>query len=190
MSQGSGPRFVAFALPAAVVLTVACGLAYVLVQQDLRNGANDPQIQLAEDAAAALDGRRGSRQSVIPTETVDLATSLAPWLASTTELAETHRQQRRPRRLAPDASAGVLAYAKEHGRDVVTWQPRAGTRIALVAIPWSGGTVLAGPLAPAGRGTRGSGARPGRRRAVVGLIAVGVAAGIAAWMWPASRPAA
>ena len=46
-------------LPFAVIVTAFCGLAYVTVQQALRQGANDPQIQMAEDAAAALDGGAG-----------------------------------------------------------------------------------------------------------------------------------
>ena len=41
-------------LPLAAVTTLLCGLIYLAVQQSLRWGANDPQIQMAEDAAAAL----------------------------------------------------------------------------------------------------------------------------------------
>jgi len=36
----------------AIVVTGLIGLVYVAVQQDLRQGANDPQIQMAEDTAA------------------------------------------------------------------------------------------------------------------------------------------
>ncbi len=189
MSPGSGPRFLAFSLPAAVVLTAACGLAYVLVQQDLRNGANDPQIQLAEDAAAALD-RGAAATSVIPTETVDLATSLAPWLAVDDGAGVNIASSGIFNGLPPMPPAGVLAYAKEHGRDVVTWQPRAGTRIALVAIPWSGGTVLAGRSLRLVEEREDQTLALAAAALVVGLIGVGVAAGIAAWMWPAARPAA
>lgn len=35
----------------ALAITVASGLVYGVVQQDLRLTANDPQIQMAEDAA-------------------------------------------------------------------------------------------------------------------------------------------
>ena len=48
-------RALAFFLPVAVLATLCCGLVYGAVQQDLRMGANDPQLQLAEDAARALD---------------------------------------------------------------------------------------------------------------------------------------
>jgi hypothetical protein len=39
---------------------------------------------------------------------------------------------------------GVLAYAKEHGQNRLTWQPRSDTRIATVILPYDKGFVLAG----------------------------------------------
>jgi hypothetical protein len=39
----------------AVVTTVLSGLIYLAVQQSYRQSANDPQIQMAEDGAAALE---------------------------------------------------------------------------------------------------------------------------------------
>jgi hypothetical protein len=48
-------RALAFFLPVAVLAVFACVLGYALVQQDLRSSANYPQLQLAEDAARALD---------------------------------------------------------------------------------------------------------------------------------------
>jgi hypothetical protein len=43
-----------FWLPLAAAVTMLSGLVYIAVQQNMRIGANDPQIQLAEDAARAL----------------------------------------------------------------------------------------------------------------------------------------
>ena len=43
-------------LPLAVLTFAFCGLVYLAVQQDLRIGANDPQIQMAEDIASAITG--------------------------------------------------------------------------------------------------------------------------------------
>jgi hypothetical protein len=51
----------------AIVLTGLIGLVYVAVQQDLRQGANDPQIQMAEDALAKLANGQ-SVQNVVPSE--------------------------------------------------------------------------------------------------------------------------
>jgi hypothetical protein len=41
-------------LPLAIAITLLCGLVYVAVQQEVRLSANDPQIGMAEDLAAAL----------------------------------------------------------------------------------------------------------------------------------------
>ena len=40
-------------LPLAIATAGLCALVYLTEQQSLRMGANDPQIQMAEDAAAA-----------------------------------------------------------------------------------------------------------------------------------------
>ncbi|NUR20480.1 MAG: hypothetical protein HOQ12_13180, partial [Gemmatimonadaceae bacterium] len=63
-------------LAAAAVLTGTCLLAYLVMQQIERQGANDPQVQIAEDGALALaDG--ATPGEVARGTTVDLAHSLA-----------------------------------------------------------------------------------------------------------------
>ena len=49
-----------------VLITIVLGFAYVADQQILRHGANDPQIQLAEDAAAALAAALRRRPLFLP----------------------------------------------------------------------------------------------------------------------------
>ena len=130
-------------LPFAVVIIVISGLVYAEVQQDLRQSANDPQIQMAEDTAARLADGTGAAAAV-PGATVDIATSLAPFLivydaddrvvASSAMLDGT----------TPLLPEGVLASARERGEDRVTWEPRAGVRIAAVVVPFRDGSVLAG----------------------------------------------
>jgi hypothetical protein len=66
-------------VPFAVVICAFSGLAYITVQQSERQAANDPQIQLAEDAAAALDSG-ASIDSVIPKAQVEMSKSLAPFI--------------------------------------------------------------------------------------------------------------
>ncbi|MDP2660469.1 MAG: hypothetical protein Q8R28_07055 [Dehalococcoidia bacterium] len=65
--------------PIAVASTVLCLLAAVSVQQDLRQSANGPQIQMAEDAALAIE-KCQAPQSVVPSTTVDIAKRLAAYL--------------------------------------------------------------------------------------------------------------
>jgi hypothetical protein len=66
-------------LPLAVVVTAVCGLVYLAVQQDLRQSANDPQIQMAEDAAAVLENGAAVDANV-PVEKAAIEHSLAPFL--------------------------------------------------------------------------------------------------------------
>src|SRR5438093_1537518 len=105
-------------------------MIYAAVQQNYRQSANDPQIQMAEDAAARLSAGE-SPQALIPGQAVDLAKSLAPYtivfdadgqaLASGAELDGS----------SPSPPNGVLDYAETNGQNAITWQPRDGVRSAI-----------------------------------------------------------
>jgi len=130
-------------LPFVVVITAFCGLGYASVQQAYRQGANDPQIQMAEDAAAALtDG--GSADAIVPANQVPVDQSLAPFLivydAKGAVLASSAALDGQ----TPSLPEGVLDSARQMGEDRITWQPRDGVRIAAVIVPYQGGFVLAG----------------------------------------------
>jgi hypothetical protein len=124
-------------LPLAVVATGLMLLTYTAVQQDLRISANDPQIQMAEDAAARLQAG-GSPFSEVPVDKVDIASSLSTFVSvydSSRKLvaANVLLDQRQP-----DLPSGVLEYTAAHGQDRVTWQPRTGVRCAVVAVYYHG----------------------------------------------------
>ena len=133
-------------LPLAAAITVLSGLVYVAVQQNLRLSANDPQIQLAEDAALALS--EGAQPStVVPANSVDLGRSLAPYLMVFDDAGNVVASSVRLDGQPPVLPAGVLAYTKDHGEDRVTWQPKPGVRSATVLVRYGGqhpGVVLAG----------------------------------------------
>ena len=170
-------------LPLAVVATGLAGLVYLVAQQDGRWMANEPQVQLAEDAAARLDAGGAPGDQVGPAS-VDIARSLAPFVVvygtADTILATDGTLDGQP----PAVPAGVLASARATGRDAVTWQPRPGVRIATVTVAWNGGTVLAG------RSLRLVEERADWLEMIVGsgwlatLVALAVAAGAVARIWP------
>ena len=133
-------------LPIAVALTAACGLVYAAVQQSLRQGANDPQIQLAEDAADAL-ASGAPAASVVPESGVDIGKSLAPFVMVFDDQGNNLASSGLLHDQIPMLPDGVLDYAKQHGEDRVTWQPESGVRIAAVVVACGGpepGAVLAG----------------------------------------------
>ncbi len=160
-------------LSIGAAVTLICGLVYIVAQQSLRQGANDPQIQMAEDAAEALTGG-GTAESVLPAARIDPSRSLAPFvivyggdgsvLASSAAL---HGQ-------TPGLPAGVFESVRRAGEDRVTWQPEPGVRIAAVVTGYGGsqpGFVLAG------RSLREVEARTGQ---IGSLVLVGWLASLAA----------
>jgi hypothetical protein len=133
-------------LPIAVVTAAFCGLAYLTVQQSLRQGANDPQIQMAEDTAAAL-AQRQTAEMLLPATTVDIARSLAPFMIVYDDAGNVLAASAILHGATPSLPAGVLDYTRTKGEDRVTWQPENGVRIAAVVVRYEGaqpGFVLAG----------------------------------------------
>lgn len=133
-------------LPLAATTAAVCLLIYAAVQQAHRSGANDPQIQLAEDAVRSLEGG-ASAEAVLPATKVELGIGLLPFVI-------VYDGQGRPvagsgtlhgQLAAPPQ--GVFDFVRTNGEERVTWQPERGVRIASVvrrsAAP-AAGFVLAG----------------------------------------------
>jgi hypothetical protein len=176
-------RVIAIFLPVAAVATFATGLVYLEVQHDLRSGANEPQLQLAEDDAAALDAGADPATLVAPRK-VDLARSLAPFVVvfdqAGTVLATDGMLDGRD----PVPPPGVLDSARRSSPNTVTWQPRAGVRIAQATVAWSGGTVLAGrSLREVERRIDEAGALAAFAW-LVGILGLAVVSAVAALAWP------
>jgi hypothetical protein len=130
-------------IPLAALTVLLTGMIYVATQQSYRSGANDPQIQMATDAVNALE-RGASPQDLVAANTLDIAESLAPYLAiydaSHQVVASSATLHGAP--LAPPS--GVFDDAQINGMNVLTWQPEPGVRSAIVVKPYPGGFVLAG----------------------------------------------
>ena len=145
-------------LPLAAAITVLCLLIHVAVQQNYRQSLNDPQIQMAEDAARALEAGTPVAQ-IIPVgyvETVDLKESLAPWLAfydaTGTPLLSTGVLDG----AMPQPPKGLFDISEWQGpvvghhfvqnpnEDIVSWQPQPDVRQAIVIVPAGKYFVIAG----------------------------------------------
>lgn len=178
-------RAYAFFLPLAVLATLCCGLVYAADQQNLRSGANDPQIQMANDAATALDA--GAQPSnLVSVGRIDVALSLAPFLVvfdSSGKVLATDGQLDGHDPIPP---AGVLASAANNPPDIVTWQPGSGVRIAAVVVPWQGGTVLAGRSLAQVEIRENDALLIAAAAWLAMLVALALASLAAAWLWPGS----
>ena len=131
-------------LPLAVAVTVLAGTVFTIGQQILRQGANDPQVQFAEEAAARLQS--GARAGdVIPTGETDIGASLAPWVLvygpDRRLIAGSAQLDGRPVEYPTSVFDNAPAGGRRHE---VTWQPRAGVRAATIVVGFKGGWVVAG----------------------------------------------
>jgi hypothetical protein len=176
--------FVLYAGLLAATLTVLTLGICASVQSSLRQSANDPQIQMVRDAAALLEAG-GSAESALPPGQVNAATSLSPFLIVYDDAGRPVASSASLDGRAPGPPAGVFEFARQHGEDWVTWQPRPGVRIASIVKRVRGthpGFVLAG------RSLEEVEARKGNLGnlflllwgAVMGLLVVST--GIFAWM--------
>lgn len=128
---------------AAVLISILFASIYLVAQQTLRQNANDPQIQLAEDNAASFT--RGSTPSIIgDANKTDIANSLAPFLM----IYDNNRQLVVASAVldgnTPVLPPGVLSNTSETRENRLTWQPRGGVRIAAVVVKYKNGYILAG----------------------------------------------
>src|SRR6516164_2204595 len=99
-------------LALAALASAVCLLVYVVAQQTWRTSANDPQIQLARDAAAALAAGRAV-ETVVPRESVDMERSLAPFLIVLDADGKVLAASASLRGSVPGVPKGVLDYVRD-----------------------------------------------------------------------------
>jgi hypothetical protein len=104
---------------------------------------NDPQIQMAWDAAYALDHGK-TIEEVVPAEGIDMDRSLAPFYIIYNSAEQPVAGSGSLNDSLQTVPNGVLDFAKENRENRLTWQPQPGTRIAAVIVPYKDGFVLAG----------------------------------------------
>jgi hypothetical protein len=103
--------------------------------QLLRLQANDPQVQLAEDAARALAAGADPKSVLPPGPEVDVARSLAPFVVVYDAAGAPIASSGRLHGAAPRLPGGVLEHARAQGGHRLSWQPEVGVRQALVVVP-------------------------------------------------------
>ena len=134
-------------LPLAAVIVILSGTIYGTTQQVLRQSANDPQVQMARDAGAALAKGAVPASVVSRGASVNLNISLSPFISvyddSGMSLESTGVLSGKP----PVPPAGVFEYTRKYKEDRITWQPEPDVRLAIVMVRYEGsrpGFVLVG----------------------------------------------
>jgi hypothetical protein len=144
------PALLFNAMVLAAISTVLALALYTIPQQVLRQGANDPQIQLAGDLAARLE-QGVAPADAVPAGSVDIARSLSPFVIAYDDQGRPLASQAQLDGKTPVPPIGVFNYVRQHGEERISWQPvlgrEHGVRIAAVVQRVNGpqpGFVLAG----------------------------------------------
>ncbi|KAA6457944.1 hypothetical protein DYQ86_21510 [Acidobacteria bacterium AB60] len=173
---------------AFILAGIATGIAlalYAIPQQILRNGANDPQIQMATDLAARLDGGPGVADGLLQAQlsansgVIDMARSLSPFLIVYDDQGNPLGSNAQLNGATPAPPRGVFDYVRSHGEERVTWEPiRASHTLRIAAVV----ERVKGPhpgFVLAGRSMREVEARIEQVRQMAGLTWLGMLALIA-----------
>src|SRR5260370_1566745 len=135
-----------YTLALAVVLTLLGGATAITMQQMLRRGADQPQIEMAKWYTGKINSGEVPA-NVIPAGHVDLERSLQPFVIFYDDRGTPGPGTGYLDQALPAPPAGVFDFVRSHGVENVTWQPRSGVRIASVVIRVNGktpGFLLAG----------------------------------------------
>jgi hypothetical protein len=161
-------------IPLAGLTTALCLLVHLAVQQMYRQTADDPQGQIAHDAARAL-AAGATPESVLPATPVEIGQSLAPFVTVLSEQGAIVASSARLHGEARTVPSGVLDHARRAGEERVTWQPEPGVRMATVVVHGAG---AAGGFVVSGRSMRESEARTDQFFELVGLAWIATLVGL------------
>jgi hypothetical protein len=129
-------------LPYAAIITLLCGIIYIVTQQTYRMSADDPQYQLVEDGAAAINNGADPKSLVNPAAAIEISKSLAPFMVIYDAASNLISSNANLDGKALTIPKGVLDYIQKHGKDAATWQPRPGVRLAMVGMKSDAGKIV------------------------------------------------
>jgi hypothetical protein len=124
------------------LITFTSTLVYLVTQQSLRLGANEPPLQVATETLLKLQSGLSAKDA-ISAEKVDISKSLNAFVMvydSNKSLIATSGIINNSIPLYPK---GVLDNVTQKNEARVTWQPKVGLRFATVAIKYNDGYIVA-----------------------------------------------
>jgi hypothetical protein len=124
------------------ILVVVFGTIYTVTQQSQRRDANYPQIQMAEDTAAALNS--GSSPARLVSGKVDMGSSLAPFTIIYDRNGNAVSGTGYLEGELNGAPLDMLSAARFKTYNAVTWEPQDSVRIAAVIVATRNYYVLSG----------------------------------------------
>lgn len=132
-------------LPYAAVVTLMSILIYTVTQQNYRLTANDPQTEMAEGAATALNNGADPKSLISSGPVAEMSKSFSPFVIIYDKAGNIAAGNTTLNGKPLTLPAGVIEYIQKNGSDMVSWQPAPGVRDAMVGIRAANGyTVIAG----------------------------------------------
>lgn len=125
-----------------VLVTLGYMLLYVVIQQSLRLGANEPQASMAKRIASQLQTGRSPHDVTVGY--VDMRADTAPFIIIYDQYGKVVSGNGYLDGSVPQVPIGVLAAAKGKKLNRVTWQPQNNVRIASVSAQAGNRYVLVG----------------------------------------------
>lgn len=117
-------------LPLAFVVTVIIGFVFIGLQQHIRQEADYPQVQLAQDIATDLF--RNQNPSVSLVASVDIEKSLAPFVILYDSNGKAVEGTGKLNGALAQIPSGILEHTRNKTEHRQTWQPTKAARIATV----------------------------------------------------------
>lgn len=125
----------------AFVLTLVFGFIYVMMQQHLRQSANEPLVQMAEDSAYLL-AQGKFPPDINPSQTIEISHSLSPYLMFFDNNGRMQFSNATLFGANPVLPKGIFNYTAFAKQNRVTWQPLEGVRQAIVVVAYTNGDKL------------------------------------------------
>lgn len=191
------PALVFNALVLAGISTVLALFLYAIPQQVLRQGADDPQLQLAGDLAVKLE-QGVAPADAVPADQVDMAHSLAPFVIVYDDTGVPIASQAQLNGKAPAPPSGVFDHVRQHHDYRFSWQPVRGpdngVRMAAVVLRVEHLTTGGAGFVLAGRSLVQVEAREAHVKQLAGIAWIAmmglIAAGTLAFGWFTGRTSA
>ncbi len=120
----------------AAIVTVISGSIYTTNQQNYRTSANDPQIEITEEISNAITNGAPPDQ-IIPAGSngTDIKTSLSAVAMVFDKDGKVLGSSAKLNGKDPAPPKGVFEKASAQGRNILTWEPEKGVRLAAVIVP-------------------------------------------------------
>ncbi len=120
----------------AAIVTVISGSIYATTQQGYRTSANDPQIEITDEISNAITNGAPPDQ-IIPAGSngTDIKTSLSAVAMIFDKDGKVVGSSAKLNGKDPVPPRGVFEKASARGRNILTWEPEKGVRLAAVVVP-------------------------------------------------------